>query len=120
MLITSQAIADELYIYPAKGQSAEQLDKDKYECYSCAKKDTGFDPMALPATETAAPKDEQQSGGGAAGGLIGGVRQSRKNSANEEKRADWENKETDNYANNRSNYNRAYSAYLEGRGYTVK
>jgi hypothetical protein len=145
LLIVGQAMADELYIYPAKGQSAEQLDKDKYECYSWAKKDTGFDPMALPTTETAPPKDKKQSGGvvrgalggavlgavigdnseatkrgAAAGGLIGGVRQSRKNSANEQERADWENKETANYAKNRSNYNRAYSACLEGRGYTVK
>ena len=145
LLIASQAVAQELYIYPAKGQSAEQLDKDKYECYSWAKKDTGFDPMALPTTETAAPKDNKQSGGvvkgavggavlgavlgdsskatkrgAAAGGLIGGVRQNRKNTKNEEKRADWENKEASNYANKRSNYNRANAACLEGRGYTVK
>lgn len=145
LLNVGQAVADELYIYPAKGQSAEQLDKDKYECYSWAKKDTGFDPMALPTTEAAPPRDKQQSGGvvkgalggavlgavigdssqatkrgAAAGGLIGGVRQSRKNSANEQERADWESKETANYTNNRSNYNRANAACLEGRGYTVK
>ena len=145
LLIASQAVAQELYIYPAKGQSAEQLDKDKYECYSWAKKDTGFDPMALPTTETAPPKDNKQSGGvvkgavggavlgavlgdsskatkrgAAAGGLVGGVRQNRKNTKNEEKRADWENKETANYTNKRSNYNRANAACLEGRGYTVK
>jgi hypothetical protein len=29
--------AQELVIYPAKGQSAEQMDKDKYECYTWAK-----------------------------------------------------------------------------------
>ena len=28
--------------------------------------------------------------------------------------------EADNYANNRNQYNRAYTACLEGKGYTVK
>ena len=145
MLVAGQAMAQELYIYPAKGQSAEQQDKDKYECYSWAKNDTGFDPMALPTTSSAPPKGQKKSGGAitgalggavlggvlgdssksakrgaVAGGLIGGVRQSSKNSKTAQKRSDWERKESANYANNRNNYNRAYSACLEGRGYTVK
>jgi len=48
------------------------------------------------------------------------VRQSSQNTKTEQKQADWERQETANYANNRNNYNRAYSACLEGRGYTVK
>ena len=45
-------LAQELVIYPAKGQSQEQMDKDKYECYSWAKQQSGFDPMQQPkATE---------------------------------------------------------------------
>jgi len=145
LLVAGQGLAQELYIYPAKGQSAEQLDKDKYECYSWAKRDTGFDPMAVPTTSTAPPRGQKKSGGvvkgglggaviggvlgdskksakrGAlAGGLIGGVSQSSKNTKTKKKRADWEQRESANYANNRNNYNRAYSACLEGRGYTVK
>ena len=145
LLIVGESMAQELYIYPAKGQSAEQQEKDKFECYSWAKNDTGFDPMALPATSTAPPKDKKKSGGAitgalggavlggvlgdssksakrgaVAGGLVGGVSQSSKNAKNEQKRSDWERKESANYANNRNNYNRAYSACLEGRGYTVK
>lgn len=145
LLVAGQGMAQELYIYPAKGQSAEQLDKDKYECYNWAKSDTGFDPMAVPTTSSAPPKGQKKSGGvvkgglggaviggilgdsgksakrGAlAGGLIGGVSQSSKNAKTEQKRADWEQNESANYANNRNNYNRAYSACLEGRGYTVK
>ena len=145
LLMFGEAMAQELYIYPAKGQSAEQLDKDKYECYSWAKNDTGFDPMALPTTSSAPPRNKKKSGGAitgalggavlggvlgdsgksakrgaVAGGLIGGVSQSSKNAKNQQKRADWESKESANYANNRNNYNRAYSACLEGRGYTVK
>jgi len=32
----------------------------------------------------------------------------------------WANEQTANYANQRNNYNRAYGACLQGRGYTVK
>jgi len=145
VLVAGQAMAQELYIYPANGQSAEQQDKDKFECYNWAKNDTGFDPMAVPTTSSAPPSGQKKSGGAVrgalggavlggvlgdsgksakrgavAGGLIGGVRQSSKNTRTAQKRADWEQQESANYANNRNNYNRAYSACLEGRGYTVK
>lgn len=33
-----------VYFYPLQGQSAEQQDRDKYECYLWARKETGFDP----------------------------------------------------------------------------
>jgi hypothetical protein len=142
---TASVSAQELYIYPAKGQSDEQLDKDKYECYNWAKKDTGFDPMAVPVTSTPAPSGQKKSGGvvkgalggaalgaiigdssksakrgAAAGGLIGGVRQSSSNRQTEQQQQQWAQQESASYANNRNNYNRAYSACLEGRGYTVK
>jgi hypothetical protein len=40
-----------VYAYPLHGQSADQLDRDQYECYIWAKQQTGFDPSApnLPA-----------------------------------------------------------------------
>jgi len=75
----------EMYIYPSKGQSAAQQDKDKYECYGWAKGQTGFDPMAPPTTRTAPPPGGKKSvaggavtgavlgaGVGAVGGAIGG------------------------------------------------
>jgi hypothetical protein len=37
-----------MFIYPTKNQSAQQQDKDKYECYGWAKGQSGFDPMAPP------------------------------------------------------------------------
>ena len=40
-------IAQELIIYPAKGQSQDQMEKDKFECYTWAKGQTGFDPPVL-------------------------------------------------------------------------
>jgi len=51
----------DLYVYPKNGQSADQTDKDKYECYNWAKKDTGFDPMAVPRTTSAAPGGQSKS-----------------------------------------------------------
>ena len=142
---TGSGFAQELYIYPASGQSAEQMDKDQFECYNWAKKDSGFDPMAVPTTSTAPPSGQKKSGGVAkgalggaalgailgdsskaakrgavAGGLFGGVRQSSHNRQTEQNRQQWEQQESSRYANNRNNYNRAYSACLEGRGYTVK
>ncbi len=38
--------ADDLVSYAKGGQSAEQQDKDKFEFYSLAKNESGFDPMA--------------------------------------------------------------------------
>jgi hypothetical protein len=35
-----------VYFYPARGQSAEQQDRDKYECNNWAVKQSGFDPSA--------------------------------------------------------------------------
>jgi len=49
------------YVYPKNGQSEEQTAKDRYECYTWARNQTGFDPAA-PATtgnaEQAAKSDE--------------------------------------------------------------
>ena len=137
--------AQDVFIYPQKGQSAEQQDKDKYECYNWAKENSGFDPMAAPTTSSPRPRTEEKSHGilkgaavgavggailgdsskttrraAAAGGLLGGVRQHQHNSSEQQRVDNWEQRESASYANNRSNYNRAYAACLEGRGYTVK
>jgi len=36
----------QVYFYPAKGQSAAQQERDRYDCYRWAVKQTGFDPSA--------------------------------------------------------------------------
>ena len=69
------SLADDLFIYPTKNQSAEQQDKDKWECRAWATKQTGFDPAAR-ATATAPPTREAPRGGlvrGAAGGAALGA-----------------------------------------------
>ncbi len=147
-------IAQEPIIYPAQGQSKEQLEKDKFECYTWARGETGFDPMQMPTASSPAPSQEKKSVGGSAlkggaigaaggaiiggiaggrksarkglaigglsGGAIGGARSSRQNRQAEQERKRWEQQETNRYMRQRNDYNRAYSACLSGRGYTVK
>jgi predicted lipid-binding transport protein (Tim44 family) len=134
--------ADDVYIYPAKNQSPEQQEKDKYECYQFGKSQTGFDPMAAPQATAAAP--EKKGGllkgaaggalvgaavgavsgdvgkgagyGAAAGGTIGALRKR----SSEKEQEQYQQQQTANYQAQRQNYDRAYAACLEGRGYTVK
>ena len=49
----------ELYVFPAKGQSQQQTEQDKFSCYGWAKNQTGFDPMNPPRVQAAAPKSGQ-------------------------------------------------------------
>jgi hypothetical protein len=39
-----QMAADDLFLYPKNGQTAEQQSVDRYECHSWSKAQTGFDP----------------------------------------------------------------------------
>jgi outer membrane lipoprotein SlyB len=145
-------LAQDPIVYPAKGQSEDQIEKDKYQCYSWAKKQTGFDPMKTPTTTSAPPAKEEKvwgagkSGvaggatgaivggiakgkkgavrggliGAGAGALIGGVRSSNQRNREEQKRKEWEQGEANNYVRARNEYNRAFGACMEGRGYSVK
>ena len=54
--VTGPVLAQENIVYPTKGQSAQQMEKDKLECYSWAKGQTGFDPMVLPKATAPPPK----------------------------------------------------------------
>jgi hypothetical protein len=58
--------------------------------------------------------------GAGAGALIGGVRSSNQRKEEQQKRKDWERKETNNYVRSRNEYNRAFGACMDGRGYSVK
>lgn len=40
------AAQEDMIIYPAKGQSQQQLNKDRYDCHVWATNQTGFDPSA--------------------------------------------------------------------------
>ncbi len=151
--LVTVSFAQELVIYPNEGQSSEQQEKDKFECYSWAKGESGFDPMALPTASEPPPEKEAAKGGtgkglvrgalagaavgaiagdsksdtrnatkaGAAGGaIVGTARRNDQKRQEGQKQQDWEKQQTQQYAQNRSNYNRAYAACLEGRSYSVK
>lgn len=71
---TPIASAQQLLIYPAGGQSAQQQATDEAECRAWATQQTGFDPAAGPAPSTAAaPSGGGEIVGGAARGALLGV-----------------------------------------------
>lgn len=138
LVIASPVIAAPV-IYPAQGQSAEQQQKDEFDCYNWAKDQSGFDPKSSSDTATAQAQTKRGTAvkgalvGGAAGAIfgssskntrnsaiggavIGGAAQSRQNRQSQQQ-ADQYNA---NVAAQRSNYDRAHAACLEGKGYTVK
>lgn len=44
VVTASETAYGELYVYPNQGQTDEQRDRDRYDCYLWASKETGFDP----------------------------------------------------------------------------
>ena len=149
-LVAGSALAQDLIIYPAKGQSQEQMEKDKFECYQWAKGQTGFDPMEKPQATQPPPQQEAKKGGvvrgaargaavgavvgeiadddagkgaaaGAAGGaMIGGMRRREQARGQQRAQNQWAQEQTAAYNQKRDTYNRAYKACLEDKGYTVK
>lgn len=128
-------------VYPAKGQSPQQQDKDDGECYVWAKQNTGVDPAAV-AQAPAAPQQTQPSGErvrgaarGAAGGaaigavagdagegaaigaiagtMAGGRRERQRQAAGQQQAQSQQQQQL-------STFYRAYGACMQGRGYTVR
>ncbi len=81
-LLVPVAGAQDVFMYPARGQSQQQQDRDRYECHSWAVGQTGFDPSratAAPAAPAVPPPPAQEAPqggllrGGARGAAIGAV-----------------------------------------------
>ncbi len=60
-------------VYPAKGQSQDQTEKDKYECYNWAKRESNFDPMKTPTASSPPPAKEEKTWGAGKGAVGGGL-----------------------------------------------
>ena len=153
LFLSGSALAQEMVIYPSQGQSNEQMEQDKFQCYSWSKNESGFDPMALPTASTPPPAKEAQKGGvargavrgtllggavgaiagnsksdtrtglkagAATGALVGGMRRNSQVREEDQQRKNWEQQQVNQYAQGRTNYNRAYAACMEGRGYSVR
>jgi hypothetical protein len=70
------AMAQQQYVYPQKGQSADQQKKDEYDCHGWAVKQTGFDPtkpQSPPPQQAAAPKPATTPTGVKPGAGVGGA-----------------------------------------------
>jgi predicted lipid-binding transport protein (Tim44 family) len=142
-------LAQDVFAYPNKGQSQEQQQKDQFECYNWAKQQSGFDPMVAPTASAPPPQGQStgpgllggaavgagagaiggaisggKAGKGAAigagiGGLLGGLRSNSQKSKNKKAQQDWERQQANQYQQQRNNYNRAYSACMSARDYTI-
>jgi len=134
-----------LYVFPSKGQDQATQEADETTCFKWAKQQTGYDPMN-PTQVTATQADTSLDGsavvgaakgaaagaaigaiagntgeGAAIGAVIGGLagRRSRKIGDQQEQQQNDQAaaaKEKE-YADN---YNKAFTACMEGKGYTVK
>ena len=124
-------------VYPSKGQSADAQAKDETQCYQWAQKQTGIaDPSKPPQQPQQAGPDGSRAKGaargaargaivgevanddagkgaavGAATGAVRGKHQSRKTAAQKQQSAAAGQKQT---------FNKAFSACMEGKGYSVK
>ena len=131
----------QLMIYPAKGQSAEQQQKDVGECKSWATDQTGFDPANPPAMTQPAPQpsrqgevvrgaargavlgeivDDDAGTGAAAGAAIGAMRRQDRVRSEKQQASASQQQQQQYVAQKTSEYTRALSACLEARSYTVK
>jgi Glycine zipper len=137
------------YIYPNQGQSPQQEQFDKGQCYSWAVQQTGFDP-ANPQVGMAPPPGMQAPQGGmfrgaaggaamgaiggaiggdagegaaigaAVGALFGAMRRARYMREEEQMQQSYAMQQQSALSQGRSNYERAFSACMAGRGYTVR
>jgi len=134
-----------LYAFPAKGQSKQKQKQDEFECYKWGMEQSGIDPLNLPKVQ-AAPAQTGPSGGavkgaakgaaagvaigaiagdagkgaaiGATAGGVAGRRAGKQGQAqaNQKSQADAASQEQAL----KDSFVKAFSACLEGKGYTIK
>jgi hypothetical protein len=139
-----------VYAYPQQGQSPDQQSKDRYECSLWAVQQTGFDPSAPnvppqyrvvasgppPGTGTAigaiagavigaaiSPRWDRGAGavfGGLTGAMIGSASDAQRAQQSQMEMSAQEQQQAAAMAHKASDYRRALSACLSGRGYSVK
>lgn len=133
MIAATAYAAQEPVVFPAKGQSNDKMETDKYACYQWAKGQTGVDPMqgatasSASTTEGAGRTAAKGAALGAVGGAIGGnagkgaaigaatggiIGGARKRQSQKQQEASAQG--------SKAEYNRAWGACMEGKGYTVK
>ena len=137
-----------MYIYPSKGQSPQQQDKDRYECHTWAVQQTGFDPSrANPGNpnyldpQAAQPSQRhvvRGAGRGAALGAVGGAIAGdagkgaaagaamggvsgvfKRRDERQQQAVSQQQQQAQAQASQINSYQRALAACLQGRGYNV-
>jgi len=147
-LLCSTALAatgalSQTYVYPAKGQSADQQKKDEGECHTWAVQQSKYDPANPPPPPAAAKPATTATGttpgagvrGAARGAVVGEIvaddastgaavgavaarGQSRRQNAQAQQQQQQAAAQQQNAG--MASYQKARAACLEGRGYTVK
>jgi hypothetical protein len=134
-----------LYVFPSKGQSQQKQKEDEFECYKWAVQQSGIDPLNLPKVEVkpveTGPDGSAVRGaakGAAAGAAIGAIggdagegaaigavaggvagrRAGKQAKAQQAQQADAAVKQTEQAM--KDSYTKAFSACIEGKGYTIK
>jgi len=133
-----------LVVFPAKGQSQKQQKKDEFDCYMWAMGQSGIDPLNLPKTEAAVQSGptggavkgaaKGAAGGAAIGAIAGdagkgaaigatagalrGVKKGKEQQAQQNQQAQASAAATDQAKID--SFKKAFSACIEGKGYTVK
>jgi hypothetical protein len=141
------ANAQQLIVYPSQGQTPDQQTRDQGECHAWSVQQTGYDPAKAPPPPSASAPAPQggvlrgaargavvgvtvgaiagdagkgAAAGAAGGALIGGFRRADQRRAHEQQQAQAQAQHQQQVATQNQTYNRALSACLQGRGYTVQ
>jgi hypothetical protein len=138
----------QVFIYPSRGQSAQQEQFDRGQCYSWAVQQSGFDPANPQVYTPPPPPPGAPQGGlfrgaaggaamGAVGGAIGGdagkgaaigaavgglfglMRRARWAEEQRQQQQSYMAQQQNAAAQGRANYNRAFSTCMTARGYSV-
>jgi hypothetical protein len=147
-IVQAQSVPRPIMVYPANGQTPEQLERDRYECHVWAVQQSGFDPSRSGPTgqrvvvEPATPPGAGTAVGAIAGAILGaaiagprdagaglilggisGAVVGSASDANAQAQANYEQARIDRSAAGAdaaaANYRRAISACLDARGYTT-
>jgi hypothetical protein len=137
--------ANKLSVFPAKNQSQQKQKEDEYACYNWAKEQSGIDPLNPPKVEAPPPETGPTGGAvvgaakgaaagvaigaiagdagkgaaiGATAGAIAGRRAGKQAQAQQNQQAQSTAKKTEEEMKN--SFTKAFSACMEGKGYTVK
>ena len=134
-----------VFVYPAKGQPPDRQKAETTECYGWAQRQTGIDPTAPPpapppqqkqgadgsalkgaaggaAVGTAIGAIAGDTGEGAAIGAVAGAVRGRRKAKQQHKQQEQASQQQAQaeHAYVQETFKKAYSACLEGKGYSVK